>query len=170
MLLPDPCSSRGPGRSIGYARSLFNTVSWVKRSSPVSSPRNLQPVSLHALFVLQNHCAAPTTASVVWARWALSLSWKRSEVIPVNRLEIPHQGTKSVEVQVFPLSSVYKALASIFLCLLKSQKNGFEVVAVLKTYVWVNTPLICLNFQGSKLKVTCIWQIFPGSWLFLNTK
>ena len=93
------------------------------------APRNLQPVSLYALFILQNHCAVPPTARVVWARWpSLLLSWKRSEVIPINSLEIPNLAIKDAGVQVFPVASVYKALASIFLYLLKGQKNGFRVV------------------------------------------
>lgn len=102
------CSSRGVGRSLRCASSLFNTVSQVKRSSPLPAQRTLQPVSLYAVFILQNHCAVPPAARVVWARWpSLLLSWKRSEVIPVNSLEISNPLIKETGVQVFPVASVY---------------------------------------------------------------
>jgi len=92
----------------------------------VPAPRNLQPVSPYVLFILQNHRTVPSTARAVWA--TLLLSWKRSEVIPINSPEIPSPGIKDAGVQAFTVASVCTAPASIFLYLLKGQKNGFRVV------------------------------------------
>lgn len=112
----DLCSSRGLGRSWDYTSSLFNSVSQVKRSSPVPAPRSLQPASLYALFILQKYCRVPPIARDVWARWlSLYFSWKRSEVIPVSSLEMPNPQIKDTGVKAFLVANMYNALASTFL-------------------------------------------------------
>lgn len=133
---------------------------------------HLQGICNLSLFMLCSYCKTivlflqqPALSGQMGFVAPLEKVWGDSHL---NSLEIPHQGPKDAEVQVFPQFNIHKALGSIFLCLLKSQKGSFEVVLVLQTCVRVYAPLIFLNFQSIKLKVNYIWQIFPGSWLFLS--
>lgn len=170
-----PCSSRDVGINLRCASSQFNTVSQVKRSSPLPAQRTLQPVSLYAVFILQNHCAVPPAARVVWARWpSLLLSWKISEVIPVNSLEISDPLIKETGVQAFPVANVYYTTPLLpYSCTcwkVRRMAFGWLLLVVSNSLCLSEYIINCLQVQGNNLEEICIWQIFPGRWLFLHRK
>lgn len=67
----------------------------------------LQGMCNPLLFILQKYYIIPPTAKGALARWlSLYFSWKRSEGIPLNSLEIPNQGIKDRRVKVISMASV----------------------------------------------------------------